>query len=277
MLFSEGPKILQQEKKHKPVALITGASRGIGWDLAHLFAKDGYDLVVVARTQKALEELAGDLKETHGTRVWILLKDLSDPRAPEEIHRELSEQKVAVNVLVNNAGFATYGKFHQIDLKKELDLLQVNVVALTHLTKLFLRDMVAAGKGKILNLASTAAFQPGPLMAVYYASKAYVLHFSEALANELKGSGVTVTALCPGPTRTGFVSEAKLEKSGLFKNLSVMDSMTVARAGYEGMKKGKTIVIPGWNNKLIAQLNRIGPREWVAQSVRMIQSQRRGT
>jgi short-subunit dehydrogenase len=261
-------------EKIKPVALITGASRGIGWDLAHVFAQDGYDLVVVARTRKSLEELAGELQNKFRTRVTILIKDLTDPRAPEEIHRELSEQKVRVDVLVNNAGFASYGKFHQIDLKKELDLLQVNVVALTHLTKLFLRDMVAAGKGRILNLASTAAFQPGPLMAVYYASKAYVLHFSEAIANELKGTGVTVTALCPGPTKTGFVSAAKMEKSGLFKNLSVMDSMTVARAGYEGMKRGKTVVIPGWNNKLIAQLNRIGPREWVAQSVRMIQSKR---
>jgi short-subunit dehydrogenase len=267
---------MESIKKIKPIALITGASRGIGWDLAHLFAQDSYDLVVVARTQKAMEELAGDLKESHGTDVRILVKDLTDPLAPEEIYRELSQKKITVDVLVNNAGFGTYGAFAETNLKKELDLLQVNIVALTHLTKLFLRDMVAARKGKILNLASVAGFQPGPFMAVYYASKAYVLHFSEALANELKGTGVTVTALCPGPTRTGFVSEANMEKSGLFKNLSVMDAMTVARIGYEGMKKGKTIVIPGLSNKLIVQLTRVGPREVVTQSVRMIQAGRRG-
>ena len=267
---------MEATKKNKPIALITGASRGIGWDLAHLFAKDGYNLVVVARTQKAMEELAGDLQESHGTSVHILVKDLTDPLAPEEIYRELTQKKIAVEVLVNNAGFGTYGPFAQTDLKKELDLLQVNIAALTHLTKLFLRDMISRGQGKILNLASVAGFQPGPFMAVYYASKAYVLHFSEALANELKGTGVTVTALCPGPTRTGFENEAKLEKSGLFKNLSVMDSRTVARIGYEGMKKGKTIVIPGLSNKLIVQLTRIGPREVVTQSVRMIQAGRRG-
>jgi short-subunit dehydrogenase len=270
----EVPEILPHSEKNKPFALITGASRGIGLDLSHLFAQDGYDLAVVARTRKALEELAGDLQQKHGTRVLILAKDLADPRAPEEIHRELSEQNRTVDVLVNNAGFASFGEFQKTDLKKELDLLQVNVVALTHLTKLFVHDMVKAGTGKILNLASTAAFQPGPLMAVYYASKAYVLHFSEALANELKGSGVTVTALCPGPTQTGFVSAAKLEKSGLFKHFAGMDSMTVARAGFEGMKKGKTIVIPGLSNKLIAKLPRISPREWVTQSVRMIQAKR---
>lgn len=229
---------------------------------------------MVARTQQSLKELSADLNQKYGTRVLILVKDLTDPRTPEEVHRELSEQKITVDVLVNNAGFGSFGKFFKTDLKKELDLLQVNVVALTHLTKLFVRDMVKVGKGKILNLASTAAFQPGPLMAVYYASKAYVLHFSEALANELKGTGVTVTTLCPGPTQTGFVSAAELEKSGLFKNLAVMDSMTVARAGYEGMKKGKTIVIPGWSNKLTAKLPRISPRDWVTQSVRMLQSKR---
>lgn len=261
-------------ERKNPIALITGASRGIGWDLAHLFARDGYDLAVVARSKEPLEDLASELQKKRGTRVHILCKDLADPRAPEEIHRELSEQKIAVQVLVNNAGIATYGKFHKTDLTKELHLLQVNVVALTHLTKLFLRDMVAAAKGKILNLASTAAFQPGPLMAVYYASKAYVLHFSEALANELKGTGITVTALCPGPTRTGFVSAAQLEQSGLFKNLAVMDSMSVARAGYDGMKRGKTVVIPGWSNKLTAQLTRIGPRDWITQTVRMVQAKR---
>jgi hypothetical protein len=228
----------------------------------------------VARTQKSLKKLAGDLQENHGTKVCVLTKDLTDPRAPEQIHREILEQKLAVSVLVNNAGFGSFGEFHKTDLKKELDLLQVNIVALTHLTKLFLRDMVAAGSGKILNLASTAAFQPGPLMAVYYASKAYVLHFSEALANELKDTGITVTALCPGPTQTGFVAAAQMEKSKLYENWGAMDSMTVARAGYEGMKKGKSVVIPGWSNKFVAQLNRIGPREWITQSVRAIQSRR---
>jgi hypothetical protein len=264
----------QNPERKNPIALITGASRGIGWDLAHLFAQDGYDLVVLARSKKSLEELAEKLRWSHGTQVHLLHKDLTDPRAPEEIHRELSEQKLAIHALVNNAGVGSYGKFIETDLKMELDLLQVNVVALTHLTKLFARDMVRQGRGRILNLASTAAFQPGPLMAVYYASKAYVLHFSEAIANELKGSGVTVTALCPGPTETGFVAAADMAKSNLFKNQAVMDSATVAKIGYEGMKKGKTLVIPGLSNKVVAQLHRIAPREWVAQSVRMLQSKR---
>lgn len=264
----------EKSKGKNPTALITGASGGIGRDLAHLFARDHYDLVVVARTKKKLDELAAELSEKHGVKVHVLAKDLSLSLTPEEIHRELSERGVAVEALVNNAGTASFGKFYKTDLKKELDLLQINVVALTHLTKLFLGEMVARGHGRILNVASTAAFQPGPLMAVYYASKAYVLHFSEAIANELQESGVTVTALCPGPTRTGFVKRAAMEKSGLFKNLAVMDSRSVAEAGYQGMLKGRTIVIPGFGNKLTAQLHRIAPRNLVTLSSRLVQTPR---
>ena len=179
-----------------------------------------------------------------------------------------------VDVLVNDAGFGVYGPFSQTDGAKELEMIQVNISALTHLTKLFLPAMLERRCGRILNVASTAAFQPGPLMAVYYASKAYVLSFSEALANELAGTGVTVTALCPGPTDTEFQKQAGLEKTRLFSNPFVRDARSVARAGYEGMLSGKRIVIPGVANRLLAQSVRFAPRRFVTAIARSLQEQR---
>jgi short-subunit dehydrogenase len=242
-------------------ALITGASGGIGLDLARLFARDGYRVILVARSEAKLREHAAALGGDY------VVADLTNPDAPAEIYSKTGD----VDVLVNNAGFGTYGPFADSDPAREIEMIQVNVAALTHLTRLFLPGMVRKRSGAIMNVASTAAFQPGPLMAVYYATKAYVLSFSEAIADELRHSGVTVTALCPGPTRTGFVDVAKMGESGLFKRLKPMTSAEVARIGYEGMRSGKRVVVTGVMNKLVAQSVRVSPRRVVTTIVRKMQ------
>jgi len=196
---------------------------------------------------------------------------LSNASAPEEVFNELQQEGVTVDVLVNNAGFATYGMFAETDLAAELQEMQLNMVTLTHLTKLFLPAMLKRRQGKILNVASTAAFQPGPLMAVYYATKAYVLSFSEALANELHGTGVSVTALCPGPTESGFQKRANIEDTRLISGRKIMGAARVARAGYRGLMVGKTIVIPGLRNKILAEAVRFSPRKVVTQVARSMQ------
>ena len=254
----------------RQIALITGASSGIGAALASRFAEHGYDLVIVARGRQALQALANELTHQHGIAVTVIPKDLAISSAPDELAAQLQQQGIHVDVLVNNAGFATYGLFAEIDLKAEQDMMQVNMVTLTHLTKLLLPGMLQRGRGKILNVASTAAFQPGPLMAVYYATKAYVLSFSEALAEELRGSGVSVTALCPGPTRSGFQERAKMQQSRLVQG-EIMDVDTVARAGYQGLIGNKRIVIPGGQNKLLAFATRLLPRNLVTRLARQAQ------
>ncbi|HEX7312682.1 MAG TPA: SDR family oxidoreductase [Pyrinomonadaceae bacterium] len=259
--------------QHKLTALVTGASGGIGEELARLFAADGHDLVLVARSRDKLARLAEELKGKHGVAARVLAADLARPESPREIFDELQGAGVGVDALVNNAGFGSYGLFAETDLKSELDLLQVNVVALTHLTKLFLPGMLARRRGYVMNVASTAAFQPGPLMAVYYASKAYVLSLSEALTNECAGTGVTVSALCPGPTATGFVAAAGMGDSKLFDR-AVMDARTVAVDGYRGLLAGKTIVIPGFRNNLLARSIGFFPRNLVTKVVRGIQEKR---
>lgn len=262
----------------RQTALITGASGGIGLELARLFAAGGYDLVLVARGAAKLDELAVELRQRPegGAAVRVLAKDLADPASPEEVCRELESAGVAVDVLVNNAGFATFGPFAEIPLGRELEELQLNVVTLTHLTKKLLPGMLVRRRGGILNLGSTAAFQPGPLMAVYYATKAYVVSFSEALAEELRGTGVTVTALCPGPTETGFQRRAGMENSKLFSGLlQVADAPTVARAGYEGFRAGKRIVIPGLLNRVGVQSIRVSPRALATRLVKRMQERRR--
>src|SRR2546430_5914542 len=250
--------------------LITGASGGIGYELALLFARDGFDGVLVARSRDKLDELAARLESEFRVKTLVLARDLSKPSAVDEIDEEVSAASMKVDVLVNNAGFPVYGRFVDTDLRTELEMLEVNVVALTALTKVFVRGMVERGNGRILNLASTAAFVPGPLMAVYYASKAYVLSFSQALANELKGTGVTVTALAPGPTRTGFQERGVMEDSRLVQG-SIADAASVALAGYRGLMSGKTLVIPGLTNKTIPWVVRLSPRSMVTRVVRRMQ------
>ncbi|MDJ0615773.1 MAG: SDR family oxidoreductase [Calothrix sp. MO_192.B10] len=259
------------QEKRTPTALITGASGGIGYELGRIFAKDKYNLVLVARNEAKLTQIANDFRTKFGITVTIIIKDLSLATAPEEIFNQLQQENIIVDVLVNNAGFGMYGLFQDTDLSTELQMLQVNVVCLTHLTKLLLKDMVKQGSGKILNVASTAAFQPGPLMAVYYATKAYVLSFSEAIANELEGTGVSVTALCPGPTKSGFQQRAAMEDSKMVKDRKIMDAKTVAQIGYRGLMSGKTVVIPGIKNQLLAQSIRFTPRKLVTKIVRGMQ------
>ena len=257
----------------KMTALVTGASGGIGEELARLFAADGHDLVLVARSRDKLARLAGELTEKHGVAARVLAADLARADAPREIFDELQGANLRVDALVNNAGFGSYGPFAETDSKSELDMLQVNVAALTHLTKLFLPAMLGRRRGYVLNVASTAAFQPGPLMAVYYASKAYVLSFSEALANECEGTGVVVSALCPGPTETGFVAAAGMSESKLFDR-GAMTARDVAESGYRGLLAGKTVVIPGLRNNLLARSIGFFPRGLVTKVVRGIQERR---
>jgi hypothetical protein len=242
-------------------ALVTGASVGIGRDLAELFARDGHHLVLTARNEPQLRELAAQLRDQHRVNVDVIVQDLSAADGPQRIFDSL--QSKSIDYLVNNAGFGTHGPFAQSDLSTQLGMLQVNVMALTHLTRLFLPGMLKRGGGRIMNVASVAGFLPGPLMAVYYASKAYVLSFSEALANELAGSGVTVTALCPGPTKTQFQKRAGIEDSPLFK-MRMMDSMTAARIGYGAMMRGRRSVVPGFSNKFSVLAMRFLPRRAMA-------------
>ena len=197
-----GPSVREQ------TALVTGASSGIGEELAKLAAADGCNLVLVARRQERLDALARDLSVAHGVSARVITADLANRAAPRRIAEELTKGRLTIDILVNNAGLGIYGPFWERELGKELEVVQVNVVALTELTGLLLPGMISRKRGRILNVASTAAFQPGPWMAVYYATKAYVLSFSEAIAEELKGTGVTVTALCPGPTITEFQGAA---------------------------------------------------------------------
>jgi short-subunit dehydrogenase len=257
----------------KMTALVTGASGGIGEELARLFAADGHDLVLVARSRDKLSRLAGELQDAHGVAAHVLAADLSRAESPRVIFDEVRSAGVSVDALVNNAGFGSYGLFAETDLKSELEMLQVNVVALTHLTKLFLPAMIERRRGFVCNVASTAAFQPGPLMAVYYASKAYVLSFSEALSNECDGTGVRVSALCPGPTETGFVAAARMQESKLFDR-GTMNAREVAEAGYRGLLAGKTIVIPGLRNNLVARAVGMMPRRMVTKVVRGVQEKR---
>ena len=249
----------------RKTVVITGASSGIGLDLSRLLARDGYRLFLVARSEAKLRELANAIGNA-----TVIVADLVAPDAPQRIFATTGP----ADVLINNAGFGLSGPFVEIDLQKELEMIQVNIAALTALTKLYLPPMLALKSGRIMNLASTAAFQPGPLMAVYYATKAYVLSFSEALADELRDTGVTVTALCPGPTATGFAAEAGMEESRLFKLSKPMPSEKVARYGIRAMERGKRVAIPGIANKLLTQSIRVSPRRLVTAIVRKLQESR---
>ncbi|MGA2620594.1 MAG: SDR family oxidoreductase [Thermoguttaceae bacterium] len=245
--------------------LITGASAGIGWELAKCFAADRSRLILVARRRERLEQLAAELHEQHGVEVRALPGDLSRPETPQAIFDQLAADGVAVDVLVNNAGFGAVGAVANLPLRQQSEMIQVNVMALWELTRLFLPEMIRRGRGGVLNVGSTAAFQPGPYMAVYYATKAFVLSFTEALADELAGAGLRVTCLCPGPTVTEFARVARLEKALLFR-LAPMSGQSVARAGYRGFRRGKPLVVPGLVNRLGTVAGRLAPR-WLPRKV----------
>lgn len=255
----------------KKVALITGASGGLGLSFARIFAREGYDLVMVARSEHKLNKIKSELEADFGISALVLPADLTLGSGAQDVYMKTHELGLSVDVLVNNAGFGDFGEFALSDLEKQCDMVELNVKALMRLTHLYLGDMKARGAGKILNVDSIAAFQPGPLMSVYYATKAFVLSFSEALSVELRGTGVSVTALCPGPIDTGFESRAALGESGLFKNLKVWSPDVVAEFGYKQMKKGKTVAVKGGLNRLIVFSSRLAPRSLVRNMVYHIQ------
>jgi short-subunit dehydrogenase len=245
--------------------LITGASSGIGLELAKCFAADGARLILVARNQDALEKLAEELRGKNKIEAIVLVADLSLSETPKQIFEKLSAQKIFVDVLVNNAGFGTHGAFVETSLPRQLEMLQVNIAALTELTGLFLPGMIQRKRGGILNVSSVAGFQPGPGMAVYYATKAFVLSFTEALAEELLGTGLTVSVLCPGPTTTNFGNVARMGKVRQVKTVK-MSAEAVAIYGHRAFRNRKVTAVPGIQNHIFIFLNRIFPR-WFPRKV----------
>jgi short-subunit dehydrogenase len=247
--------------------LVTGASSGIGWELAKCFAADGCRLILVARNQDALEKLAGELRRENKIEVVVFPADLSLPETPDRIFQELSARKIAVDVLVNNAGFGLMGPFVKLSLARQLEIIQVNITALTALAGLLLPGMIERQRGGILNVGSVAGFVPGPNMAVYYATKAFVLSFTEALGEELSGSGLAISVLCPGPTESNFGNVARGGRQRKIKTRK-MTSQAVAKIGHREFRQGKSVVVTGLQNKIAAQLPRIIPRATVRRIVK---------
>jgi uncharacterized protein len=253
------------------IALITGAASGIGFALTRLFAADGYDLVIVGRNRDRLEQVAADLRAQHRVVVRCESRDLSAPRAAFQLWSALTTARIDVDVLVNNAGVGLYGSLDDQDSDALDRMVQLNVAALTTLTRLALPGMRQRGWGRILNVASIVAYQPGaPQMTTYYATKAYVLSFSKGLARELNGSGVSVTALCPGPTETSFDDSAGADVDVLYKHLPKMTAATVARAGYDGMQRQSMVVIPGVMTKALALAGELPPRRIALEVNRLL-------
>lgn len=259
--------------KMNKTALITGSSGGIGLELAKIHAENGVNLVLVARRKDKLDELKARLEEKHKISVHTIEKDLSLKGAAGEVYDELKKLNISIDYLINNAGFGDICLFELSDWVKLDRMINLNVLVLTHLTRLFLPGMMAAGSGKILNVASTAAFQPGPTMAVYFATKAYVLSFSEALNEEVSGKGITVTALCPGSTESGFHAAAIGEGKKL-KERSLPSSREIAEYGFRAMMKGKPVAIPGLKNTLMATAVRFLPRSFVVKAAGRIQKKK---
>ena len=256
------PRATPGKSPKNQTALVTGASVGIGLELARLLAADCYSLVLVARNAERLNTVAVELTTLGAPAVRVIPKDLSKPNACEEIAAELAG--APIDILINNAGFGVGGQFCEADIGQQLDLLQVNIVALTHLARLILPGMIQRRRGRVMNLASVAAFVAGPWMALYYASKAYVLSFSLALSEECRNSGVTVTAVCPGPTQTEFFDRAGVASAALSKG-NLMSAESVARIGYAAMMRGRPLVVTGLANKTIAQITRFLPRMALAK------------
>jgi short-subunit dehydrogenase len=249
--------------------LVTGASAGIGRELARVFATEGCDLVLVARRAERLEELATELRAARGIDARVMIADLGRPETPRELVARLEDQGVGIDVLVNNAGFGLNGTFGELDLARQLEMIQVNVTSLVELSGLLVPGMIERQRGGVLNVASTAAFQPGPRMAIYYATKAFVLSFSEALFQELRGSGVRACCLCPGPTESEFMEVANLEETRLFR-MTKMSAERVARIGLAALRADRPLAIPGMLNKLGTLGVRLTPRAVVRRMVEKI-------
>ncbi len=254
----------------KKTALITGASSGIGLELAKIHAINGHNLVLVARNISKLEELKTELENKHNVSIYVIGIDLSVTDSAKKVYDETSSKNIQIDYLINNAGFGDYGAFYETSWEKEQQMINLNITALTQFTKLYLKDMVSRSSGKIMNVASTASFQSGPLMAVYFATKAYVLSFSEAVNNEVSHTGITVTALCPGATVSGFESSANLEGSKMFTGRKLPGSKEVAEYAYKAMMKGKTVAIQGFMNKVLVASVRFLPRALVVKATRFI-------
>lgn len=247
----------------RQTALITGASRGIGMELARIFAENGHDLILIARNEEDLQQLKNEITSKYAIDIQLIIKDLSLKDAPREVYNEVKSQGKEVDFLVNNAGFGDYGKFSTTDWETHRKMIDLNAMALTEFCHLYLRDWEKRGSGKILNVSSTSAFQPGPMMAVYFATKVFVLYLSEAIGQEMKDKGITVTTLCPGPTDTNFGQVSGMRAKDLVKNVKIADAKEVAQLGYDAMMKGKPVVIHGLQNKLVAFGVRFLPRKWV--------------
>ena len=244
----------------RKTVLITGASSGLGLEFAKIYAREGYDLVVVARSEGKLYKLKNELEQQYNCHVWVLPQDLSQPDAAYEIFNDTLEQDITIDALVNNAGFGDFGNFWEVDVQWQTNLLQVNIMALVQLTRYFMPGMVERGHGSVLNLSSVAAFSAGPRMCLYYASKEFVRSFSEAIAEEVRGTGVTVTALCPGPTATGFEQAAQMKNSHMFSMFKPASAKDVAEAGFHAAQKGKTLCYYGWPTHAVNIAARMLPR-----------------
>ena len=254
-------------------ALITGASEGIGYELAKLFAGDGYNLIIVARSEEELQQRAQEFSQQFGVQVISIAKDLMQPNAAFELYDDVKGQNLTVDVLVNNAGQGQYGLFVEQDIHRLLDIIQLNINSLTVLTHKFLQDMVARNEGKILQLASIASQLPGPWQAVYHATKAYVLSFTEALISELKDSAVTLTALQPGATDTDFFNKADMQESKILDS-GLSDPVKVAKDGYEALMSGDDKIISGFKNKMMVGMSNVMPESTVANQMNKMQEPR---
>ena len=267
----EGVRIMEADRG--AVAFVTGASSGIGAELARILVREGYKVVASGRDRERLSALASELERAYGRpAVRVCVADLADPDAADTLYREALAAGGRIEVLVNCAGFGRYGRFDTTEWDREEAMIGVNITALTRLTKLFLPEMLACGRGMVMNVASTAAFQPGPFMAVYYATKAYVLHLTEALAEEFRGTGVSFTALCPGPVKTGFQMTAGSSLPGSGRNPFVLDARAVAEYGYRAMVRGTTVAIPGYANRLAVLFGRFVSRSFMRRMVRRIKA-----
>lgn len=262
-------------EKQSKTALITGASSGLGLNFAKIFARDGYNVVLVARGVDKLNALKDEVEKDFGIKAYVFGCDLSEKDSAQKVYDYTKENGIDISVLVNNAGFGDFGEFSERDWEKQYNMISVNVTTLAQLTRLYLPHFLEKNDGRILNVASIAAFEPGPLMSVYYASKAFVLSFTEALAVEIKKSKVKVCALCPGPTGTGFEDAASAKASGLFKNLKVARADKVALFGYKKLMKGRVVVIPGLSNKILPFAVRFAPRCMVRNLVYKVMRARR--
>jgi short-subunit dehydrogenase len=257
------------------LALITGSSSGIGLELAKIMAANGHDLFLTARSENILLKLKSEIEKNHKVKVHIFPKDLSRINAPQEIYEEIKKQGLEVEYLVNNAGFGDFGAFYKSSWDRTREMIELNITSLTHLTRLFLPDMIKKKSGKILNVASVAAFLPGPMMSVYYATKAYVLHFSEAIRAEVQKTGVTITILCPGPTASGFQAAAGFDGAESLNKMRMPSSLAVAQCGYKAMMKGKPLVIHGRGYSTAIQAIKFFPRTVVASLVKKVQEERK--